>query len=241
MYDFILNKFSAERNCHWVVPLGRNPRFVGREDEITKLEELIAQQDGQSKIAICGLGGVGKTQVALELAYRMRARNSGRSIFWIPCTSYEAVEQAYMSIAHSVGIQDMKSAEVKDRVKSYLSQESAGKWLVIFDNADDMDMWTRRTHALALKDFLPQNEQGRILFTTRNRKLAVKLASPYVISIPEPDRDTAMMILEKSLIGNYSLGDSDPALILLEQLAFLPLADYVALLQERDRCRGIAK
>jgi hypothetical protein len=223
---------------------------VGWEGEITKLEGLIEQQNDQSKIAICGLGGVGKTQVALELAYRMRARNSECSIFWVPCTSYEAVDQAYMSIAQCVGIQDVKPAEVKDRVKSYLNQESAGEWLVIFDNADDMDMWILGTTAPALKDFLPQNEQGRILFTTRNRKLAVKLASSSVISIPEPDRDTAMMILEKSLIGNCSLNDNGPAILLLERLTFLPLAiiqaaayinennmtlaDYVALLEEPD-------
>lgn len=233
-----------------MVPLARNPRFVGRQDEIAKIEELIAQQNGQSKIAICGLGGIGKTQVALELAYRMRARCSEYSIFWIPCTSYKTVEQAYMSIAQSVGMQDVKPAEAKDWVKSYLSQKSAGKWLLIFDNADDMDMWIFGTTAPALKDFLPQNEDGRILFTTRNRKLAVKLASPNVISIPEPDKYTAMEILQKSLIGNRLLGDSGAATTLLEQLAFLPLAivqaaayinendmglgGYVALLQEEE-------
>ncbi|KAB8234347.1 purine and uridine phosphorylase [Aspergillus alliaceus] len=240
-----------ERKRHWIVPFRKNPQFVGRHDEIVKLEEWITQQNGPSKVAVCGLGGVGKTQVALELAYRIRERDSECSIFWVPCFSYESVEQAYMNIAQTLGIEDMKPAEAKDRVKAYLSHKDAGKWLLIFDNADDIEMWMQGSNTNpALKDFPPQNEQGHIIFTTRNRKLAVKLVSSYVISIPDQDQDTAMKILEKSLPENYFLGQNDAAAILLEHLAFLPLAitqaaayinentmqlkDYIDLLQEQE-------
>ena len=113
-YAFI----DASKNRHLMVPFGRNPRFVGRQDEIHKLEDLISMPDGAKKLAITGLGGVGKTQIALELAYRMRDREPGCSIFWIPCTSNEAVEQAYIAIAQMVGIQDVKPAEMKERIKA---------------------------------------------------------------------------------------------------------------------------
>ncbi|BCR98168.1 uncharacterized protein AKAW2_31487A [Aspergillus luchuensis] len=172
----------------WMVPFRRNPRFAGREDEITRIEELLLQQNGPSKIAICGLGGVGKTQIALELAYRMRNRDPKCSICWITCTSYESVEQAYMNIASKLKMTDIKPAEVKGKVKAYLSEESAGKWLVIFDNADDMGMWsTNNTTDTVLTDFLPESEQGHTLFTTRSRKVAVKLASSHVITVTEPN------------------------------------------------------
>ncbi|THC89597.1 hypothetical protein EYZ11_010961 [Aspergillus tanneri] len=141
----------------WMVPFRKNPRFVGREEEIARTEELIMPQNGPDKVAICGLGGVGKTQIALELAYRMRNRDPKYSIFWITCTSYESVEQAYMSIALKLGIIDIKPAEVKEKVKAYLSQEGAGKWLLFFDSADDMGMWSKdNTNNLVLTDFLPQ-------------------------------------------------------------------------------------
>jgi predicted ATPase len=52
-----------------MVSFTRNPNFVGRQDEIAKLEELITMQDNPRKLAITGLGGVGKTQVALELIH----------------------------------------------------------------------------------------------------------------------------------------------------------------------------
>ncbi|KAB8253910.1 hypothetical protein BDV32DRAFT_143349 [Aspergillus pseudonomiae] len=235
----------------WVVPFGRNPRFVGREKEITRTEELIVQQDGPGKVAICGLGGVGKTQIALELVYRMRKRDPECSIFWIQCTSYESVEQAYMIIASKLGITDIKPAEVKEKVKAYLSQESAGKWLLLFDNADDMEMWSQdNTNNPVLADFLPRSEQGHILFTTRSRKVAVKLVSSHVITISEPDTETALEILQNSLVEKTLLNDHDTAITLLEQLAFLPLAitqaaayinensiglsDYMILLQDQE-------
>ena len=113
-FHYAKHSLSVERQCHWMVPFGRNLQFVGRQDKITKLEELIMNQHGPTKIAISGIGRVGKTQVALELAHHTKARDVECSIFWIPCTSPESVEQAYRSIARIVGIQEMKPAEEKD-------------------------------------------------------------------------------------------------------------------------------
>ncbi|KAE8396152.1 hypothetical protein BDV23DRAFT_193008 [Aspergillus alliaceus] len=219
------NDLSREKRSFWMVPFARNPRFVGRQNEIHSLEQSIIHSRGPTKTAICGLGGIGKTQIALELAYRAREKVPGISIFWIPCTSYENVEQAYLSLASSLGITDIKPAEVKEQVKTFLSQEHAGRWLLIFDNADDMEMWTKGSAtAPPLKDILPQSEHGHILFTSRNRKLAAKLASPNVLSIPDLDQITAKEILKKLLIQKQLLQDDCATNALLEQLGFLPLA-----------------
>ncbi|RDW90247.1 uncharacterized protein DSM5745_02022 [Aspergillus mulundensis] len=236
---------------HWMVPFHRNSRFVGREEEINRIERMI--NTSPSKIAVCGLGGVGKTQIALEIAHRMRERDFD-SIFWIPCTSHESVEQAYMSMAQMLGIQETKTGEAKSRVKAHLSQQRSGKWLLIFDNADDMSMWSRgtRPESTPLSDYLPQHEQGHILFTTRNRKVAVLLASTNVIHVAEPDPKAAMRMMQRSLVDKDLLNDSNQAIALqlLENLAFLPLAisqaaayinensinlsDYMELLQDQE-------
>ncbi|PYH28818.1 uncharacterized protein BO87DRAFT_401923 [Aspergillus neoniger CBS 115656] len=208
----------------WMVPFRRNPRFAGREDEITRIEGLFMQQIGPSKVAICGLGGIGKTQIALELAYRMRNQDPKYLICWITCTSYESMEQAYMNITSKLKMTNIKPAEVKEKIKAYLSQESAGKWLFIFDNADDMGMWSKTETDSVLTDFLPEGEQGHILFTTRSRKVAVKLASSHVITISEPNTETSVQILENSLVEKRLLDDRVTALSLLGQLVFLPLA-----------------
>jgi tetratricopeptide (TPR) repeat protein len=156
-----------------------------------------------------------------------------------------------MNIASALGIPDTEPAKMNEQVKARLSQDSAGKWLLIFDNADDMEMWTKGSAtAPPLKDILPRNDNGHILFTSRNRKLAVRLASPNVLSIPNVDQSTATQILEKSLIQEGLLNDNHTTTALLEQLAFLPLAinqaaayinenqivlsDYLSLLKQRE-------
>ncbi|KAE8382568.1 hypothetical protein BDV26DRAFT_237050 [Aspergillus bertholletiae] len=222
----------------WMVPFRKNPRFVGRESEIAELEGLIENSEGPSRIAICGLGGVGKTQIALQLAYRLQNKHSDYSVFWISCTSHESVEQAYMSLAKIVGIDNVNPADAKNRVKAYLSQRT-GRWLLVFDNVDDIDMWIQGSTSNpnpVLVNFLPQSEQGRILFTTRNRKLAVKLASSNVIDISEPDIKTATRILENLLIKKGLLDNNDVIKVLIEHLASLPLAiaQAAAYINEND-------
>ncbi|KAL4732833.1 hypothetical protein BDV11DRAFT_215149 [Aspergillus similis] len=217
------------RERHWVVSLPRNSKFVGRQDEITKLEELLTMRDGPRRIAITGLGGVGKTQIALEC-----------TVLWM-----------FLRFAEILGIHGVKPADAKEWIKTYLSSKHAGKWLLIFDNADDTEMWLAANDtAPALEDFLPQSEQGHVLFTTRNRKLAMKLAPFSIIQIPDVDRETALEILVKALEHENLPDNSTTAAALLEQLAFLPLAitqasayiienrislyEYLVLLQEQE-------
>ncbi|KAF5857977.1 hypothetical protein ETB97_005008 [Aspergillus alliaceus] len=237
---------------HFMVPLARNPKFVSRQTEITKLEELLAMQDGPRRVAITGLGGIGKTQVALEVAYRIHDRDKECSVFWIPCTSHAIIEQTFLKVAQTLGQYLIKTTEIKEQIKLYLSSEHAGKWLLVFDNADDINMWLAANDtAPSFEDFLPQSDQGRILFTTRNRKLAMKLAPFNIIPIPDMDKETAFQILRKTLAHKDLLKDDMTAATLLEQLAFLPLAitqasayiiennislfNYLAILQEQEQ------
>jgi tetratricopeptide (TPR) repeat protein len=207
-----------------MIPFARNPHFVGRQEEIQKIENLITVPDGPRKLAITGLGGVGKTQIALELAYRMRDQEPECSIFWIPCTSYEAVEQGCMSIAQRVGLHNVEPAEVKERVQSYFSQTDK-KWILIFDNADEIDVWIRgKPAAPPLKNIIPQSEHGHVLFTSRNRQLALKLAASNVVSVPDVDLKTGKEIFRKLLMRKDLLEEDHVTNALLEQLSFLPLA-----------------
>jgi nucleoside phosphorylase len=86
---------TSQKAC-WMVPFERNPRFLGRHSEVVELEQKILSKDQVRKMAITGLGGVGKTQIALELAYQIRDKKPECSIFWIPSTSVEKIEQAYL-------------------------------------------------------------------------------------------------------------------------------------------------
>ncbi|KAL4914540.1 hypothetical protein BDW62DRAFT_213413 [Aspergillus aurantiobrunneus] len=186
-----------------------------KPDKIYKLEDLISIPNSAKKLAITGLGGVGKTQVALELAYR------------IPCTSYKAVEQACMAIAQIVEIQDVKPGKVKEHLKTYFSQINT-KWLLIFDNADNIEMWTKGSNnTLLLKDFLPFNNQGYIIFTIYNRELAVDLISSDIIHVPELDKKTAVKFLAKSLCQDLQ------ATVYINKKG-ITVSDYLILLKEQE-------
>ena len=77
-------------------------------------------------------------------------------------------------------------------MQAHLSKESTGRWLLVFDNADDLDMWIAkagsrlqpRQGSHPLIDYLPKSKQGAVIFTTRDRKIAVKLAQQNVINVP---------------------------------------------------------
>ena len=99
---------------------------------------------------------------------------------------------------------------------------------MIFDNADDIEMWIKKdgdgNGSPALKQYLPRSSQGRTIFTTRSRKVAVKLAQENMIEISEMDERTASLLMSKSLfIQDLSTSQQD-SLDLLQQLTFLPLA-----------------
>jgi hypothetical protein len=230
----------CEARYPWIVPFERNSGFTGREAELAKLQEAISEEDQTVRVAITGLGGVGKTQLALELAYRTRAEHRNCSVIWIPVTNQESLDQAYLNTAQQLGIsgwEDDKS-DVKRLVQAHLSSEKAGRWFLVFDNADDIDMWIgkSRQELGCLIEYLPKSKRGVIIFTTRDRKTAVKLANQNIVEVPEMDEVAGMQLLQKCLVDRNLVNCQDKPTTLLAQLTYLPLAivQAAAYINEND-------
>jgi hypothetical protein len=89
-------------------------------------------------------------------------------------------------------------------VQLHLSKSNE-RWLLIFDNADNVDMWIdqRRSEVGSgpLIDYLPRSGRGCIVFTTRDRKTAVKLTQRNVVDVPEMGEDVATQLLQKRLLN----------------------------------------
>ena len=228
------------RSC-FNVPFDRNPFFVGRTPQISELENHLCAKDQPRHVAIVGLGGVGKTQIVLELAYRTKDEHPDCSVFWVPATNMANVQQAYVSIAHQLCVPGLEGQEdVKKLVQRYLSNDSAGRWLIIFDNADDVNMWVGKGDGESgldrLIDYLPRSSQGSIVFTTRNRKGAVKLVQNNFIELYKMEEDVALRMLQNCLHDKTLMQNQDDGMKLLDQLTYLPLAiaQAAAYINEND-------
>ncbi|APA11278.1 hypothetical protein sscle_07g060480 [Sclerotinia sclerotiorum 1980 UF-70] len=247
-------KDLKDNTASFIVPFGRNLNFTGRGTQLTEVEAKLFTGGRVTKVAITGLGGIGKTQLLLELVYRIRDRYKDCLVIWIPATNTESLHQAYREVARQLKIpgSDEDKADAKKLVQNYLSKESAGRWLLVFDNADDVNMWitVSRSGSGRLIDCLPRSEQGCIVFTTRDRKTAVKLAHQNIVEVPEMGEDVAIQLLQKCLVDPDLVNNRPDTTALLKELTYLPLAivqaaayinengiafaDYLSLLAEQE-------
>jgi putative hemolysin len=222
--------YSIDNIVPFIVPFDRNPNFTGRGTQLTEIEEKLFVGGRTTKVAITGLGGIGKTQLLLELAYRIRDRYKNCLVIWIPATNRESLHQAYQDVARQLKIPGSEEDKVnaKKLVQGYLSMDSVGRWLLIFDNADDINMWITQSGtgpgSGRLIDYLPRSEQGCIVFTTRDRKTAIKLAHQNVVEVPEMNEDVAIQLLQKCLITPDLINNRPDTTALLKELTYLPLA-----------------
>ncbi|KAI0451044.1 hypothetical protein F5B21DRAFT_393516 [Xylaria acuta] len=210
---------------HFMVPFGRNKNFVGRNAILEQLLENIPPGDNQDdcqRTAVEGLGGAGKTQIALEAAYRVHDSYPDCSVYWVPAIDLTSFENAYREIGQLLqlpGIEHDK-ADVKLLVKAGLSQKSAGSWLLIVDNADDLELLSA-----ILADYLPFSREGSILFTTRNHKTTAKLdiALEHILIVSKMNDAEATDLLQKGL-RKEQMDNTENMQCLLNFLTNLPLA-----------------
>ncbi|EXL39109.1 hypothetical protein FOCG_18272 [Fusarium oxysporum f. sp. radicis-lycopersici 26381] len=220
-------KSEIEPRTHYL-PYSRNKNFVGRGGVIAELQKLLfAHPDGQ-RAALVGLGGAGKTQTALELAHL--AKNDSQShqscsVIWMPALSMASFEQACTKMIKAFDIEHADNEDPKETFKDFLSSEEAGKWFLIIDNADDMrTLYGTTQEPGGIADYIPDCEQGYILFTTRSREVAVTVAQINILELSEMDKKDARALLRNSLIQKEQMQDAALVDKLLHELAYLPLA-----------------
>jgi len=138
-----------------------------------------------------------ETQLVLKLLYQTKNKHNNCSIIQILATNIKSLYQTYLKVAQQLRIPDWedKEANIKKLVQEHLGKDNAGQWLLVFDNADNINMWIAKPgykpgvsqESDGLIDYLPRSRQGSIVFTTRDRKTAVKLAQQNIVEVPEMD------------------------------------------------------
>ena len=162
----IIRSGTAPITGKFLVPFPHNPDFVAREAELASLHEML--QHGGSIVGIrptvlVGLGGIGKTQLAVEYAHAHRDDYPRRSLFWLNAINPLLFE--FSDLAEKLDMADRDTPRDKAARKAWDYLDSHPDTLVIFDNV----LEPSELNIPVSPDLVPANLRCRTLFTTRQR------------------------------------------------------------------------
>jgi tetratricopeptide (TPR) repeat protein len=219
----------------WNVPYRRNPYFTGREEVLQHLHDRLRGTNAaaltQSQ-AISGLGGIGKTQIAVEYAYRHQEEYQG--VLWVNAASRETIMASFLELANLLELPEHQEADqnkIVTAVRRWLTTHNY--WLLIFDNADELTL---------TEEFLPASNTGSLLLTTRNQSVGT-LAESLDIQIMEKEEGMLLVLRRAKLLAKEkSLDQAKPdertlAERIVQKMDGLPLAlDQAAAYIEETGC-----
>lgn len=139
--------------------------FIGRSHELNEITRLLhpdQKSQKQRRLVLGGIGGIGKTQLAI--AYAESGRSSYGSVFWLNAVSEAALKDSFLSIASLIfDVEDpgvLENKEIVRRVHQWLCNPKNTGWLLIFDNYDDPSQFL-------IDPYYPPASHGAILVTSR--------------------------------------------------------------------------
>lgn len=217
------------------LPLPQDPKFCGRGDILAQIRQCFLGEGTEISnlrrvVVLTGLGGIGKSQIALEYAYCYASQDS--SVFWINAANKETVDLSslrimenlichyatkyrgsadFPRIAADLGVPGNINSSGKlivdtgqsvwEMVRTWLSKDGNANWCLVIDGYDDMS-W------LNPLDLLPPCRHGNVIVTSRDREMAAHFHGDF-IEIPEIEKASGLDLLVK--------GGSSPLQISHEQ------------------------
>jgi len=206
----------------WNVPYRRNPYFIGDEARLIAIRERLAEQkENVSIVTISGIGGIGKTQLALEYAYQYIEEY--HAIFWISADTDEQVDDGLVGVGKLLQLPETQKrkpnqAYLLNEVKRWFKQHPG--WLLILDNV---------TEQVKIKQILLTLEGGHVLLTTRTQSVA-HVASSVLLEKMQPEEGALLLLRRSHLLPESatlevaSITHRKEAVVLSRILDGLPLA-----------------
>ncbi|WOT38617.1 tetratricopeptide repeat protein [Streptomyces coeruleorubidus] len=203
-------------------------RLYGRTVELEELAEIVHGATGTLTV-LHGMGGLGKTALALSIADEVRRRR--RRVFWIAAADVHSVREAMLQVASSLGASDSLvqeaaagAVDVADLLWSVLD-EAPEAWLLVLDGADDP---TALEEGLGT-EWIRASFGGAVLITTRVGSAevwpgAARMTRPALLSAA----DGGEMLIGTAGLSEVSRDDEGKATQLADRLGGVPLALWLA-------------
>jgi tetratricopeptide (TPR) repeat protein/DNA-binding XRE family transcriptional regulator len=226
---------AIQHTQRWNIPYHRNPFFTGRETILSHLYTILNTNNAAALTqaqAISGLGGIGKTQIAVEYAYRYREHYS--AVLWVSASSRDAFISDFVMLAAILDLLEKSEHDqelVISAVKRWLSSNT--NWLLIIDNVDDPQI---------IVEFLPTLSTGKVLITTRLQALGPVARG---IEVEKMEMDEGKLFLlrrigtlnQSQLLEEASEEAQSQAADIVTELDALPLAlDQAGAYIEETQC-----
>jgi NB-ARC domain len=231
----------AKLPCYMIEPRVRNPAFFGRAEILNQLDQVLLPTNarlvssevgelGLKQFALCGLGGIGKTEIAVEFAYSRKLHFD--AIFWVAADETSKLATGFCQIALSLGLEESSQPQSqvvsRELVKGWLSnptkasdqsldanRQDDANWLLIFDNVDDSSI---------LDDYWPVGGNGSLLITSRDplAKTAHSTAAPSIDLEPFSTTEGALFLRQLTQVSDKEEEPQSERIV--ECLGGLPLA-----------------
>ncbi|WP_326798446.1 FxSxx-COOH system tetratricopeptide repeat protein [Streptomyces sp. NBC_01808] len=213
----------------------RNYRFTGRDDILEQLHGTLSSAGQGARIALSGISGVGKSQIAVEYTHRF---GNDYDVVWFVNASYRMTAREQLADL-SVRLNLPVGSNIGDRLRRVREALRSGRpyrrWLVVFDSADEMEL---------IDDIIPEGD-GHVLITTRTRDWAVT-GGAEEIEVPHFTRAESTAFarrraprLTETEADGLAEAVQDLPLVLSQTAAWLDSstmapADYIELLREKE-------
>ena len=192
---------------------------MGREDILNRIDKAFSTGRGPRIAVLQGMGGQGKSQVALEYCHQKK-NNPYSTIFWVDATNENTVIESFQSISEYIKtptdfLAD-SSARVEFVLRAFMLRSTS--WLMVFDNYDDPDIFQ------TIQDYFPDGMSGAILVTGRHAGASALVVEHNLgfIELPGLEKDAALDLLLKQ--SQIKISNSEDAEKILERLGYHPLA-----------------
>ncbi|KAK0735312.1 hypothetical protein B0T21DRAFT_312322, partial [Apiosordaria backusii] len=184
----------------FIVPYSRNTKFVGRRSILSRLpflENASNEADDDDaprkksvldefhhddstitthrRVALFGLAGMGKTQIAIEYAHLVHEIQPDVSVYWVDISDRLLFVDPFSPIAEACDIPGYKTNRCSGWIYRWLEDPSNGPWVTIINNADSSDTNRSISDLSKFVRALPRCSHRSIIFTTRSKSMASKL------------------------------------------------------------------